>query len=62
MKKLMVALMAVLFLGSTTLVMAQTPVPAAAPAAKSHKSKKHMKKMKKTAASAPAASTTPVAK
>jgi hypothetical protein len=63
MKKFMVALMAVLFLGSTGLVFAQAPAAATTPVAKTHKAKKHVKKMKKTATATPAAaSTTPAAK
>jgi hypothetical protein len=64
MKKFMVALMAVLFLGSTGMVFAQAPAVATTPVAKSHKAKKHApKKVKKVAAVAPAAaSTTPAAK
>jgi hypothetical protein len=71
MKKFMVALMAVLFLGSTGLVFAQAPDASATPVVKKvHKSHKHVKKVKKAkaevaaapAAAAPAASTTPAAK
>ena len=71
MKKFMVALMAVLFLGSTGMVFAQDPAAATTPVAKTMKAKKHVKKMKKAkkeaaAAAAPAApaaaSTTPAAK
>ncbi len=72
MKKFMVALMAVLFLGSTGMVFADdAPAAATTPVAKTMKAKKHVKKMKKAkkeaaAAAAPAApaaaSTTPAAK
>ncbi|HUO58928.1 MAG TPA: hypothetical protein VMV05_12200 [bacterium] len=68
MKKFIVALMTVLFLGSTTgLVLADDAAPAATPVVKtkkvSHKSK-HMKKVKKEkpAAAAPAPAATPAAK
>ncbi|HVM31603.1 MAG TPA: hypothetical protein VMU88_00570 [bacterium] len=62
MKKLIAALMTVLFLGSTTgLVLAQTPTTAVTPTAKVMKKHKSHKKMKKAAA-APAASTTPASK
>jgi hypothetical protein len=58
MKKLIAALMTVLFLGSTTgLVFAQTPTIATTPVAKVMKHKKHKKSVKKTVAPAPA--TTP---
>jgi len=60
MKKLIAALMTVLFLGSTTgLVFAQTPTTATTPVAKVAKHKKHKKSVKKTVAPAPAAATTP---
>ena len=60
MKKLIAALMTVLFLGSTTgLVLAQTPTTATTPVAKVMKHKKHKKSVKKTVAPAPAAATTP---
>lgn len=64
MKKLIAALMTVLFLGSTTgLVLAQTPTTASTtPVAKVVKKHKSHKKMKKTATAAPAASTTPASK
>jgi len=64
MKKLIAALMTVLFLGSTTgLVLAQGSSPASTPVAKtmSHKKVKKLKKVKKTK-TAPVTSTTPVAK
>jgi hypothetical protein len=69
MKKFMVALMAVLFLGSTGMVFAQAPDASTTPVVKAEKAKKHKKakKAKKVAAApaavAPAAaSTTPAAK
>ena len=65
MKKLIAALMTVLFLGSTTgLVLADGTAPAATPAAKTMKhSKKHSKKGKKGKKETTAApSTTPVSK
>ena len=65
MKKLIVALMTVLFLGSTTgLVLADTAAPATTPVAKTmkHKKVKKVKKVKKMKEAAPAASTTPAAK
>ena len=67
MKKLIVALMTVLFLGSTTaVVLADEAAPATTPVAKTEKAKKvkkakKAKKAKKEMA-APAASTTPAAK
>jgi hypothetical protein len=64
MKKLIAALMTVLFLGSTTgLVLAQGTAPATTPTAKvSHKSHKMSKKVKKGKPAPVAASTTPTAK
>ena len=64
MKKLIAALMTVLFLGSTTtLVLADDMAPAATPVAKVHKSHKKAKKAKKAKPAAAAAdTTTPVAK
>jgi hypothetical protein len=63
MKKLFVALMTVLFLGSTTgMVLADGTAPATTPTVKvSHKAKK-AKKVKKMKAAQTAPSTTPVAK
>jgi hypothetical protein len=62
MKKLIAALMTVLFLGSTTgLVLAQTPAAGSTPVVKVMKHKVH-KKAKKTVKPAAAASTTPVSK
>jgi len=64
MKKLIAALMTVLFLGSTTgLVLADATAPAMTPTAKvSHKSHKKSKKVKKSKPAPVAASTTPAAK
>jgi hypothetical protein len=58
MKKLIAALMTVLFLGSTTgLVLAQGTTPASAPVKTSHKTKKTKKvKKSKKSTTAPAAS------
>jgi len=64
MKRFFAALMAVLFLGMTTVVMAdEAAAPAATPMVKAMKKHKKAKKAKKVAAeAAPAASTTPAAK
>ena len=57
MKKLIAALMTVLFLGSTGLVLADTAAPSTTPVAKTmkHKKVKKVKKVKKTKEAAPAA-------
>jgi hypothetical protein len=63
MKKLIAALMTVLFLGSTTgLVLAQTPVAGTTPVAKVMKHKIHKKAKKTVKPAAAAPSTTPVSK
>ena len=67
MKKLIVALMTVMFLGSTTaMVLADDAAPATTPVVKTEKAKKvkkHVKKAKKAKkAMAPAASATPASK
>ena len=63
MKKLIAALMTVLFLGSTGLVLAdEVATPSAAPVKVSHKSHKKSKKVKKNKPAPVAASTTPAAK
>jgi len=63
MKKLIAALMTVLFLGSTTgLVLAQTPAAGSTPVVKVAKHKVHKKGKKTVKPAAAAASTTPVSK
>lgn len=66
MKKLIAALMTVLFLGSTTgLVLAQGTAPAGSPAktsTKSHKKSKKGKKSKKSMTAPAAGTTAPAAK
>jgi hypothetical protein len=65
MKKLIAALMTVLFLGSTTgLVLAQGTTSASAPVktTKSHKKSKKVKKSKKSTTAPAAATTAPAAK
>jgi hypothetical protein len=63
MKKLIAALMTVLFLGSTTgMVFADATAPATTPAKVSHKSHKKSGKGKKSKPAPVAASTTPTAK
>ena len=63
MKKLIAALMTVLFLGSTGLVLAdEAAAPASTPVAKTMKHKKHKKSKKVKKTEAPAVSTTPTSK
>jgi hypothetical protein len=63
MKKLIAALMTVLFLGSTTgLVLAQTPAAGSAPVVKVSKHKVHKKGKKAMKPVATAVSTTPTSK